>query len=175
MTMANGAGALPAAATPRWPRLLFIIAAAIELIGGLRDLPILLGKLSEAPGLDLGGAVLIAKIVLQPILAFLALALAIRGRMMDALLAMAAIIALTWLSFVPSIAIHGLDLKAGGISLIAALFVFQIFVAPIVALAVALFALARAWTPACLLAVLPTYLGVAGVVAFAVDVAIHGF
>jgi hypothetical protein len=175
MTIANGAGALPARASPRWPRLLFIIAAAVEVVGGLYDLPVLFGDLSQAQGLDFGGAVMIAKIVLQPILAFLALALAIRGRMMDALLAMAAIIALTWLSFLPSIAIHGLDLKAGGISVIAALFVFQIFVAPIVALAVALLALARRWTAACLLAVLPTYLGVAGVIAFAVDVAIHGF
>jgi hypothetical protein len=175
MTIANGAGAVPAGASPRWPRLLFIIAAAIELIGGLRDLPILLGNLSEAPGLDLGGAVIIAKIVLQPILAFLALMLAIRGRMMDALLAMAAIIALTWLSFLPSIAAHGLGLEAGGMGFPAALLVFQVFLAPAIALAAALLALARRWTPACLLAVLPTFVGVASVIAFAVDVAIHGF
>ena len=175
MTIANGAGAVPAEASARWPRLLLIIAAAIELIGGLRDLPILLGDLSQVPGLDFGGAVNIAKIVLQPILAFLALALAIRRRMMDALLAMAAIIALTWLSFLPSVAIQGLGLTAGGIGFTAALLVFQVFLAPAIALAVALLALARHWTPACVLAVVPTFIGVACVVAFAVDVAIHGF
>jgi hypothetical protein len=175
MTIANGACALSAGASPRWPRLLFIIAAAIELVGGLRNLPILLGDLSQAPGLDFGGAVIIAVIVLHPILAFLALALAIRGRMMDALLAMAAIIALTWLSFLPSIAIHGLGLEASGIGFAGALLVFQVFLAPASALAIAVLALARRWTPACLLAVLPTFLGVASVIAFAIDVAIYGF
>lgn len=175
MTPTNGAGTLPARGSLRWPRLLFIIAAAIELVGGLRDLPILFGDLSQSPGLDFAGAVIIAKIVLQPVLALLALALAIRGRMTDSLLCMAGIIAMTWLSFLPAVARHGLGISADNFGFVAAALIFQVFLAPALALAVALLALARRWTPACLLAVVPTFIGVASVLAFAVGVAIYGF
>jgi hypothetical protein len=174
MAQSTGAGTFPVKSAPRWPRLLLLIAAAIELLGGLRDLPVLFGDLSEAPGPGLGGAVIIAKIILQPILALLALAFVVRGRMTDALLAMAAIIAMTWLNFLPSVAIDGLNLDSGS-GFIAVHLVFQIFLAPIVALAVAILALTRQWTPACLLAVLPTFLGVLGVILFAISVAIYGF
>jgi hypothetical protein len=174
MAQSTRAGTIPGKAAPRWPRLLLLIAAAIELLGGLRDLPVLFGDLSEVPGPGLGGAVIIAKIVLQPVLALLALAFTVRGRMMDALLAMALIIAMTWLNLLPSVAIDGFDFNSGS-GFIAAHLVFQIFLAPIAALAVAILALTRQWTPACLLAVLPTFLGVLGVILFAISIAIYGF
>jgi hypothetical protein len=167
----SDAVAQPAASASRWPRLLLLIAAAIELIGGLAGLPVLFDS-SDVPGL--GGAVIIVKIVLQPVLALLALAFTIRGRMTDALLAMALIIAMGWLSFLPSVAVPGFDLNEGS-GFILVHVVFQIFIAPIVALAVAILALARQWTPACLLAALPTFLQVFGVVLFAINVAIYGF
>ncbi len=171
MAQSSDAAARPAASASRWPRLLLLIAATVELIGGLANLPVLFDS-PDVPGL--GGAVIIAKIVLQPVLALLALAFTIRGRMTDALLAMALIIAMGWLSFLPSAAVPGFDLNEGS-GFILAHVVFQIYIAPVVALGVAVLALARQWTPACLLAALPTFLQIFGVVLFAISIAIHGF
>ena len=171
MTQTDAAIAPP----PRWPRLLLLIAAAIELLVGLRDLPILLlGDLSQIPGPGLGGAVIIAKIVLQPILALAALIFTVRGRLPYALLAMALIILMTWLNYVPSVALHGLELQ--GSPVVVALMGFQIILAPLLALAIAGLVLAdKQLTLATVLAILPTFVGVAGVIAFAISVAIYGF
>jgi hypothetical protein len=172
VAQSSDAVAQPAASSARWPRLLLLIAATIELVGGLADLPVLFDGSSDVAGL--GGAVIIAKIVLQPVLALLALAFTIRGRMTDALLAMALIIAMAWLSFLPSVAVPDFNLNDGS-GFIFAHVVFQIYIAPLVALAVAILALMRQWTPACLLAVLPTFLQIFGVALFAISVAISGF
>jgi hypothetical protein len=173
MTNASAA-AVPAQGAPRWPRLLLLVAAAIELLGGLSDLPILLGNLSEIPGPGLGGAIIIAKIVLRPLLALAALFFTIRGRLPHALLAMALITLMTWLNWLPSVALHGLELQ--GSPAVVLLLVFQIILAPVLAAAIAgLVLMDKQLTLATVLAVLPTFVGVASVVAFAIGVAIYGF
>ena len=63
------------------------------------------------PRPGLGGAIIIAKIALQPLLALAALFFLIRGHLTYALLAMAFIILMTWLNYLPSVAIHGLELQ----------------------------------------------------------------
>jgi hypothetical protein len=174
MTNADAAAAMPAQGAPRWPRLLLLVAAAIELLGGLSDLPILLGNLSEIPGPGLGGAIIIAKIALQPLLALAALIFTLRGRLPYALLAMAFIILMTWLNYLPSVATHGLELQ--GSPAVVLLLVFQIIVAPLLALAIAgLVLTGKQLTLATLLAVLPTLISILSVIAFGIGVAIYGF
>jgi hypothetical protein len=155
-------------------RLLLVGAAALEFLGGLRDVPILFGNLSEIPGPGLGGWIITAKIALQPILGFAALFLAAAGRMREALLAMAAIILMTWLNWLPSVVRHGLDFK--GTLFVNLQMIFLIMLAPLVAATVAALAVRRQRTSlAIALAVLPTLVSVLGVVAFGIGVAMYGF
>lgn len=95
-------------------RLLLAVAAALELTGGLKDLPILFGDTSEIPGPRIGGWIITAKIALQPVFALLALAFAANGKIRHALVAMAAVVAVNWLSYMPSVALHGLELQGDG-------------------------------------------------------------
>ena len=112
--------------------------------------------------------------MLHPILALAALFYLIRGRMAEALLAFAGMILLTWLGFLPWVALHGLDLQSGGIA--ASHAIYQIIVAPFLAAAVAALAVRRKRPMlAAALAVLPTLLDILGVAAFAASVAMHGF
>src|SRR4051812_39197692 len=106
MTSATAASGVPAS---RWPGGLLLVAAFIELLGGLHDVPILLGDTSEGPGL--GGQIIIAMIILRPIAAGAALFLLIRGKLAPALIAMAIVILAGWFSYLPSIRLHGLDLR----------------------------------------------------------------
>jgi hypothetical protein len=172
MTEVDAAGARPTQATAsRWPRLLLLIAAAIEFLTGLSDLPILFGDLSQVPGPGIGGAVIIAKIVLHPIAAFAALFFTIRGRVVPAIGAMAATMLLTWASFLPSYAANGLEMAG----MAGALTIYLMFLLPLMAVAAAVLALRGRLVPAILLAVLPTFAGVAAVIAFGIGVAIYGF
>lgn len=159
---------------PRWLRVLLVAAAFIGLWGGLTDLPVLAGNLSEVPGPGFGGAIIIAKIALQPLLALAALVFAVRGRIRPALLAFAAMIFMTWLNFMPSVGIDGFELR--GDLLLNSEMLFQIVVAPLIACAVAFLA----WksdrlTLASVLSILPTLANIIGVTAFGISVAIHGF
>lgn len=180
--MTDTASVAPAAQPAKWARLLLLIAAMIEFLGGLGSLPILFGDLNEAPGPGLGGQIIIATIVLRPIAAAAALFFLIRGKLAPALIAMAIVILSSWFSYLPSVQLHGLDLSAnlvevtlGGAMVTAGLF-FQLIIAPVIALAVAGLALTgKQITLATLLAALPTFIGVLGVVAFGISVAIYGF
>jgi hypothetical protein len=170
----TGAGTAATATAPRWPRAVLLLAAVIELLRGLSALPVLFGNLSEVPGPGLGGAIVALEIVLHPVLALAALSYLIRGRMAEALLAFAGMILLSWLSLLPSVAIHGFELHSGGV--IAVHLIFQIFLAPFLAAAVATLAIRQKRVPlAAALAALPTGLYVLGVAAFGLSVAIYGF
>jgi hypothetical protein len=172
MTDANAAAAVPAKGTARrWPRLALLIAAAFEFLTGLSYLPILFGDLSQVPGPGIGGAIIVAKIALHPLVAFAALFFAVRGRMLYAILAMAAALLLTWVSFLPSVAINGLEMTG----MAGAATIYLIFLVPLLALAGIVLALRGRLTPAIVLVVLPTFVGVAATIAFAIGVAIYGF
>lgn len=175
MTQAIDATGATAHAPRGWPRVLLLLAAIIEFLGGLGSLPILLGDLNEVPGPGLGGKIILAGIVLQPLLALAALFFTIRGKLPYALVAMAFIILMAWLSFMPSVRLHGLDFSQGD-AFTASMLAWQLIVAPVVALAVAGLALReKHLTLATLLAVLPTLAHVLSVVVFGVSVAIYGF
>jgi hypothetical protein len=173
--MTDTVSVAPSAQTAKWARLLLLIAAVIEFLGGLNGLPILFGDLNEVPGPGLGGQIILAGIVLQPLLALAAIFFTVRGKIPYALVAMAFIILLSWLSYVPSVRLHGLDLSQGD-AFTTAMLGWQLIVAPVVALAVAGLALRETQlTLATVLAVLPTLAHVLSVIVFGISVAIYGF
>ena len=173
--MTDTASVAPAAQPAKWARLLLLIAAMIEFLGGLRGLPMLLGDLNEVPGPGLDGQIILAGIVLQPLLALAALFFTVRGKIPYALVAMAFIILMAWLSYVPSVRLHGLDLSQGD-AFTTTMLGWQLIVAPVVALAVAGLALRETQlTLATVLAVLPTLAHVLSVIVFGISVAIYGF
>jgi len=71
MTQADAGSAQTAA--PRWPQLVLLIAAAIELLNALSGVPVLFGNLSDVPGPGIGGAIIVTKIALMPFAALAAL------------------------------------------------------------------------------------------------------
>ena len=173
--MTDTASVAPAAQPAKWARLLLLIAAMIEFLGGLRGLPMLLGDLNEVPGPGLDGQIILAGIVLQPLLALAALFFTVRGKIPYALVAMAFIILMAWLSYVPSVRLHGLDLSQGD-AFTSTMLGWQLIAAPVVALAVAGLALRETQlTLATVLAVLPTLAHVLSVIVFGISVAIYGF
>jgi hypothetical protein len=174
MAEANQAAVVPASQPRRWPGLLLLIAAIIEFLGGLGALPILAGDLSEVPGPGLGGAIIIATIIIHPIAAGAALFFLVRGHLTWALVAMAVVILVGWITYLPSVQLHGLEMQGDGAS---GLFSFAILILPpILVLAITSLALTgKQLTLATLLAVLPTAISILSVIAFGIGVAIYGF
>jgi hypothetical protein len=88
---------------------------------------------------------------------------------------MAFIILFSWLSYIPSVQLHGLDLSRGD-AFTTTMLGWELIAAPVVALAVAgLALLEKHLTLATVLAVLPTLAHVLSVLAFGISVAIYGF
>lgn len=155
-------------------RVAVIILAIVETLGTLSSLTVF-GNLSEYRDGGFAQWLLIVGIGIYPILAIAALIFAIKGNLGRAIMAMAAIVIVTWFAdHLPSIFIHGLEFLSGGIS---GLYLFgQMVVFPL--LAVISFVLARRnerlWL-ALLFASLSTLANIAGVIAFAIGVGIYGF
>lgn len=174
MSEETQAVAAPAPSLARWARLLLLIAAAFEFLGGLGSLPILAGDLGEVPGPGLEGGIIIATIILRPIAALLALFAIVRGHLTSALLAMAVVVLLNWIAYLPSVRLHGLELEGGAVAVIATFIILVL--PPIVAVAVSGLALSGTRpTLAAFLAVLPTLIGILSAIAFGIGVAIYGF
>ena len=174
MAQADQAGITPATQPRRWPALLLLIVALIEFMGGLGDLPILAGNLDEIPGPGLGGKIIVATIIMRPIAAAPALFFLVRANLPSALVSMSVVILLGWISYLPSIQLHGLEMQedgAGGL-----LTFVLIILPPILVLAIAGLALTgKRLTLATLLACLPALVGILTAVAFGIGVAIYGF
>ncbi|MEO8422269.1 MAG: hypothetical protein ABI457_13855 [Hyphomicrobium sp.] len=173
MTQIDQAG-VPAARPRRWPGLLLLIVALIEFMGGLGSLPILAGNLDEVPGPGLGGNIIVATIILRPIAAAAALFFLVRGNLPGALVSMAVVILVGWISYLPSVQLHGLEMEADGAG---GLLTFALIILPpILVLAITGLALTgKRLTLATLLAILPTLVGILSVIAFGIGVAIYGF
>jgi hypothetical protein len=114
----NTATTLPDAASlpVRAPRLLglyllLIIVAAIESFDGLSHAPILFGDVSEIPGAGIGRAIIKAYITVHLVLALAALAFATIGRLRYAIIALGALVLMSWPNDMPSVVRHGLDFR----------------------------------------------------------------
>ena len=182
MAQADQAGVAPAAQPRRWPGLLLLIVALIEFLGGLGSLPILAGDLNEMPGPGLGGQIIIATIILRPIAAAAALFFLVRGNLAWRLIAMAVVI-LVELVQLPAVDPAARPRTGGDLEVTrqrhgdGGPVVFACSsLPPMLVLAIAGLALTgKQLTLATLLAVLPTLIGILGVVAFGIGVAIYGF
>jgi hypothetical protein len=175
----NSATTLPEAASVpvRAPRLLglyllLIIVAAIEAFEGLSHAPTLFGDTSEIPGPGIGGAIIKAYTASHPLLALAALAFATVGRLRYAIIALGALVLMTWLNFMPSVARHGFDFR--GVSAFET--PVRIIAFPLMAAcAIALAARGQRLGIATMLVSLPTLYGVFAVIAFGIGVILHGF
>lgn len=167
----------PDAGTPAasgWPRVVILIIAAIELFDSLQNLAFLFGDLSQAPGSGWGVWAVMTQIVLEPLCAMTALVLGLQRRLAGALIALAAIIALQWLSFLPSHINHWGESQGGGFWPVFELASFVGY--PLLALA----AIALAWRNtrlglATILIAIPMAIDTAMIIAFAASVMIYGF
>ena len=173
-TTLNGAAPAPA----RTPRLLglyllLILIAAIEAFDGLSHVPTLFGDMSEIPGPGIGGFLIKAHIATHLPLALAALVLASTGRLRYAIVALGAVVAMTWLNYMPSVVLHGLEFNNGFVALQTTA---QIIAFPLMAAcAIALAARGERLALAAALVSIPTLFNVLGVIAFAVSVSLHGF
>jgi hypothetical protein len=167
-------GAVPAPA-PRLLglRILLLIVALIELYQGLSSAPILLGDMSEIPGPGLGGAIIKLDLASHPVLALAALIFAAIGYVRHAIMALGAVVLMTWLNYMPSVIGHGLSFNGPYVALETSA---QIIACPLMgACAIALAARNERLGLATALVSIPTFIFAFGVIAFAIGVAIHGF
>ena len=172
-TALNDAAPVPV----RTPRLLglyllLILVAAIEAFEGLSHAPTLFGDMSEIPGPGVGGAIIKAYIASHPLLALAALVFATIGCLRYAIMALGALVLMTWLNYMPSVVRHGLDFN--GLSAFET--PVQIIAFPLMgACAIALAARNQRLGLATMLVSIPTLYGVMAVIAFGISVFLYGF
>jgi hypothetical protein len=159
----------------RWLRAGLVLVAALEFLDALSGVPGILTDYHHPTALlRFAQNLMSIKLALAPVIAGAALIFAALGQIRRAILALAALVLVTWaLDDVWSIPIHGLEvsLEYGGIIMFLHHFVF-----PAAALAGAALAF-KDQRPALagLLVSIPTIVNWAGVVAFAVSVFMYGF
>jgi hypothetical protein len=181
MTMAEMTEPAAAADTANPPRrerhlglrVLLIIVAIIETSDGLSNFPTLFGDMSQIPGPGIGGFLIKAHIATHLPLALAALVFAAIGRVRYAIIALGAVVAMTWLNYMPSVVLHGLEFDSGFSALQTTA---QIIAFPLMAAcAIALAARGRQLGLATALVGIPTLFNLFAVIAFAVSVSLHGF
>jgi hypothetical protein len=154
-------------------RVLLTIVAIVEALDALSSVSILFGDMSQIPGPGLGGFLIKAHIATHLPLALAALIFAAIGRVRAAIIALGAIIAMTWLNYMPSVVLHGLQFDSGFSALQTTA---QIIAFPLLAAcAIALAARDRRLGLATALVSFPTLFNVFGVIAFAIGISLHGF
>ena len=154
-------------------RVVLIIVAIVEAFDALSSVSILFGDMSEIPGPGLGGFLIKAHIATHLPLALAALLFATIGRVRYAIIALGAVVAMTWLNYIPSVVLHGLEFNGGFAAMQTTA---QIIAFPLMAAcAIALAARDRRLGLATALVSIPTLVNVFGVIAFAVGVSLHGF
>ena len=135
-------------------------------------LSILFGDMSEIPGPGIGGAIIKAHLATHPVLALAALMFAAIGYVRHAIIALGAIVAMTWLNYMPSVVLHGLDFDGAAAVADAAA---DHRLSADGRLRHRLAARNQRLGLAAALVSIPTFCGVFGVIAFTIGVALHGF
>ena len=110
------ADAAPVSAVPRHPglRTVLVIAALLEGFDAASSVPTLFGDMSAIPGPGFGGFLIKVHIATHAPLALAALVFAAIGRVPYAIIALAAIVFMTWLNYMPSVVLHGLEFRGIG-------------------------------------------------------------
>ena len=165
---------VPVPAAPRWLglRVVLIIAALLESFDALSSVSTLFGDMSEIPGPGFGGFLIKAHIATHPVLALAVLVFAAIGRVRYAIIALAAIVFMTWLNYMPSVVIHGLEFKGvGAFETPVRIIAFPLMAACAIALA----ARDQRLRLATALASIPTFYSLVGLIIFAIGISIYGF
>ena len=165
---------VPVPAAPRWLglRVVLIIAALLESFDALSSVSTLFGDMSEIPRPGFGGFLIKAHIATHPVLALAVLVFAAIGRVRYAIIALAAIVFMTWLNYMPSVVIHGLDFKGvGAFETPVRIIAFPLMAACAIALA----ARDQRLRLATALASIPTFYSLVGLIIFAIGISIYGF
>jgi hypothetical protein len=153
-------------------RAVLIIAALLESFDALSSVSTLFGDMSEIPGPGFGGLLIKAHIATHPALALAVLVFAAVGRVRYAIIALAVIVFMTWLNYMPSVVIHGLEFKGvGAFETPVRIIAFPLMAACAIALA----ARDQRLRLATALASLPTFYGLVGLIIFAIGISIYGF
>jgi hypothetical protein len=150
-----------------------IIVAIVEAFDALSSVSILFGDMSQIAGPGIGGFLIKAHIASHLPLALAALVFAAIGRVRYAIIALGAVVAMTWLNYMPSVVLHGPEFDSGFAALQTTA---QIITFPLLAAcAIALAARNRQLGLATALVSVPTLFNVFGVIAFAIGVSLYGF
>lgn len=168
------ADAAPVSAAPRHLglRTVLIIAGLLEGFDALSSLPTLFGDMSEIPGPGFGGFLIKAHIATHAPLALAVLVFAVIGRVRYAIIALAAIALMTWLNYMPSVVLHGLEFRGtGAFETPARIIAFPLMAACAIALA----ARDERLRLATALASIPTFYSLVGLIIFAIGISIYGF
>jgi hypothetical protein len=173
----DNSGAVPAA-PPAATRLIglrvvLILAALFEAFDGYSTFAVTIGDPAHRGAQGLAGMLTTAQIASHPFLAAATLVFALIGRVRDAIIAMGAILAMNWLSEMPSVVLHGFELSdpANALLVLSHIVAYPLMAACAIALARRGDRLGVATT----LVALPTLFAWAGITAFAIAVSIHGF
>lgn len=165
----------PAASAPRHLglRAVLVIAALFEAAQALPDVPMLFGDMSEIPGPGFGGFLIKAYMATHAPLALAALLFAAIGNVRYAIIALGAVVMMTWLNWMPSVVRHGLKFAGlyGSLQEAAQIIAFPLMAACAIAYA----ARGRRLGIATALVSIPTFWFWLGVIAFAIGVSIYGF
>lgn len=153
-------------------RIALIVLAAVETVLGISDAPVLFGDMSHI-GSGIGSGLIKAHLAAHPVLALAAIVFAAMGRVRHAIIALGAIIIMTWLSDMPSVVGHGLAFKSAfsAVETLSKIIAFPLMSACAIAYAAHNEHLGRAT----LLVAVPTLFGIVMIVGFAVGVMIYGF
>lgn len=165
------ADAAPAPAAPRrlGLRVVLVIAALLESFDALTSVSTLFGDMSEIPGPGVGGFLIKAHIATHPLLAVLVFAAI--GRVRYAIIALAAIVFMTWLNYMPSVVLHGLEFRGvGAFETSVRIIAFPLMAACAIALA----ARNQRLRLATALASIPTFYSLIGLIVFAIGVGSTG-
>jgi hypothetical protein len=152
-------------------RVVLIIAAVLEAFDALSSVPTLFGDMSEIPGPGIGGF-LKAHIATHLPLALAALAFAATGRVRTAIIALGAVVAMTWLNTMPSVVLHELEFNGvGAFETPVRIVAFPLMAACGIALAARNQRLGLATA----LATVPTFYTLIGLIIFAIGIGTYGF
>jgi hypothetical protein len=156
---------------PGWMRLALVIIAGFQTIGSLNTLPVLFAGDPNIPGTTPGGLLISATILISPFLALAGFVWALKRELARAVMAVAGVSLLDWISYFPSFVTHWPDQTLWTIP---GPFIF--FVLPVCAPAAIVLAWRRQWPKlAFTLGVAPWIFRAALVIAFATSVMIYGF
>jgi hypothetical protein len=155
-------------------RIALIVIGALATLGALTNVSGAFYDYGHTdPLLVFAQRVTTLKLLLAPFIAGTALVLAAFVRVRSAIVALAALMLTAWLSELPSIPIHGLELSATGPGLFIA---FERLVAPVLGVAALAFAVRNTHLVlATVFVTLPMLMAALGVAIFAIGVAIYGF